>query len=167
MQRRERRHEARQLGQVPPLAFTAAVKDVAAEGPVDPVLVGPFEGLDRTVGNLPLGGLIGHQVSLSAISRTISSPASCPCSMDFTPAAMQPRMPGAVYTWVPRSDAASTTGRIPGYVNCSDSSGSYSEATPPPAVILIWLAPFISCSRVRRSTSGTPSASADMPCQLA
>ncbi|HMR79586.1 MAG TPA: 2Fe-2S iron-sulfur cluster-binding protein, partial [Polyangiaceae bacterium] len=39
---------------------------------------------------------IDHQVPLSAIIRTVSSSASCPCSMDLTPALMQRRIPAEV-----------------------------------------------------------------------
>ena len=37
------------------------------------------------------------------------------------------------------------------------------DATPPPAISLIWLAPRMSCSRTRLSTSASPSAIAAYP----
>jgi hypothetical protein len=61
---------------------------------------------------------------------------------------------------VPQFSAASTAARISAGVYRLTSSGSYSEATPPPAMTLICDAPSASCSRVRVSTAGTPSASA-------
>jgi len=64
---------------------------------------------------------------------------------------------------VPQSAAAATAARISASEYWMLSNGSKSDDTPPPAMILIWLAPSINCSRTRRRTSASPSAMAEMP----
>ena len=67
------------------------------------------------------------------------------------------------------ASASSQAARNSSIENCVPSSGSVGLLMPPPAMILIWLAPLRTCSRTARRTSPTPSAMAPIspsPAQL-
>ena len=98
------------------------------------------------------------------ITRAVASSIRLPCSIERTPActarvtrAANRRAPSRT-GWRPRLPR--TAARSSSIENCVPSSGSVGLAMPPPAMILIWLAPLRTCSRTARRTSPTPSAMA-------
>ena len=107
------------------------------------------------------------QMPFSAISWAVASSISMPCSIHFTPAAMDrwiaAGVKACVATYVPQFSAASTAARSSASVKVVTSIGLKGDDTPPPAVNLIWEAPCMSCSRVRRRTSSGLSATMAPP----